>query len=40
VLETDPGMGMMGHADASYARAIEVARERGVAAPDGAHDRD
>ena len=30
VLTTDPGMGVMRHADAGYPRAIEVARERGV----------
>jgi urocanate hydratase len=29
----DPGTGVMRHADAGYARAIEVARERGVDLP-------
>ena len=33
VLTTDPGTGVMRHADAGYERAIEVARERGVAIP-------
>ena len=33
VLTTDPGMGVVRHADAGYARAIEVARERGVRIP-------
>jgi urocanate hydratase len=33
VLTTDPGMGVARHADAGYARAIEVARERGVHIP-------
>ncbi len=33
VLTTDPAMGVMRHADAGYARAIEVARERGVRIP-------
>jgi len=33
VLTTDPGMGVMRHADAGYERAIEVARERGVSIP-------
>ena len=33
VLTTDPGMGVMRHADAGYERAIEVARERGVRIP-------
>ena len=43
VLTTDPGMGVIRHADAGYERAIEVARERGVRLPmleDGVHDRD
>ena len=35
VLTTDPGMGVMRHADAGYAQAIEVARERGVQDADG-----
>ncbi len=33
VLTTDPGMGVIRHADAGYARAIEVAEERGVRIP-------
>jgi urocanate hydratase len=33
VLTTDPGMGVIRHADAGYGRAIEVARERGVRIP-------
>jgi urocanate hydratase len=33
VLTTDPGTGVMRHADAGYERAIEVARERGVKIP-------
>ena len=33
VLTTDPGTGVMRHADAGYERAIEVARERGVDLP-------
>jgi urocanate hydratase len=33
VLTNDPGMGVIRHADAGYDRAIEVARERGVAIP-------
>jgi urocanate hydratase len=33
VLTTDPGMGVVRHADAGYPRAIEVARERGVRIP-------
>ena len=33
VLTTDPGMGVIRHADAGYDRAIEVARERGVHIP-------
>jgi urocanate hydratase len=33
VLTSDPGMGVIRHADAGYERAIEVARERGVAIP-------
>ncbi len=33
VLTTDPGTGVMRHADAGYERAIEVARERGIAIP-------
>ena len=33
VLRNDPGTGVMRHADAGYARAVEVARERGVDLP-------
>ena len=33
VLTNDPGMGVIRHVDAGYDRAIEVARERGVAIP-------
>ena len=33
VLTTDPGMGVIRHADAGYEKAIEVARERGVRVP-------
>jgi urocanate hydratase len=33
VLTTDPGTGVMRHADAGYERAIEVARERGIRIP-------
>ncbi len=33
VLTTDPGMGVIRHADAGYERAVEVARERGVRVP-------
>jgi urocanate hydratase len=33
VLTTDPGMGVIRHADAGYDRALEVARERGVRVP-------
>jgi urocanate hydratase len=33
VLDTDPGTGVMRHADAGYDRAVEVARERGVRIP-------
>jgi urocanate hydratase len=33
VLTSDPGMGVVRHVDAGYERAIEVARERGVAVP-------
>ncbi|MEO8476531.1 MAG: urocanate hydratase, partial [Actinomycetota bacterium] len=33
VLTTDPGMGVVRHADAGYGRAEEVARERGVRVP-------
>jgi urocanate hydratase len=33
VLTTDPGMGVIRHADAGYERAIEVAHDRGVRLP-------
>ncbi len=33
VLTTDPGMGVIRHADAGYDRALEVAKERGVKIP-------
>jgi urocanate hydratase len=33
VLTSDPGMGVLRHADAGYARSVEVARERGVKIP-------
>jgi len=33
VLTVDPGLGVARHADAGYAKAIEVARERGVRIP-------
>ena len=33
VLTTDPGMGVVRHADAGYEKAIEVAREKGVDIP-------
>ncbi len=33
VLTVDPGMGVVRHVDAGYARAIEVAKERGVKIP-------
>src|SRR5262249_54508667 len=33
VLQTDPGMGVIRHADAGYERAVEVAAERGVRLP-------
>jgi urocanate hydratase len=33
VLTTDPGTGVMRHADAGYPRAAEVAAERGVRIP-------
>jgi urocanate hydratase len=33
VLTTDPGTGVMRHADAGYERAIEVARQRGLRIP-------
>jgi urocanate hydratase len=33
VLTSDPGMGVIRHADAGYERAVEVARQRGVRVP-------
>jgi urocanate hydratase len=33
VLTSDPGMGVIRHADAGYDRALEVAAERGVRLP-------
>ena len=33
VLTTDPGMGVIRHADAGYERAIETARAKGVRVP-------
>jgi urocanate hydratase len=33
VLETDPGLGVVRHADAGYERAIETARDRGLRMP-------
>jgi urocanate hydratase len=33
VLTSDPGMGVVRHADAGYERAVEVARERGISIP-------
>ena len=33
VLTSDPGMGVIRHADAGYERALEVASERGVRIP-------
>ena len=33
VLQADPGMGVIRHADAGYERAIDVAEERGVRVP-------
>jgi len=33
VLLSDPGMGVIRHADAGYQRAIDVAVERGVRLP-------
>jgi urocanate hydratase len=35
VLVNDPGTGVMRHADAGYARALEVAAERGLDLPMG-----
>ncbi|MET1132258.1 MAG: urocanate hydratase [Aeromicrobium sp.] len=33
VLSNDPGLGVVRHADAGYERAVEVARDRGIAIP-------
>jgi urocanate hydratase len=33
VLTTDPGLGVIRHADAGYPRAVEVAREKGIRMP-------
>jgi urocanate hydratase len=33
VLNTDPGMGVIRHADAGYEKAIQIAKERGVRVP-------
>jgi urocanate hydratase len=33
VLTTDPGTGIVRHADAGYDRAVEVAREHGISIP-------
>jgi urocanate hydratase len=33
VLDTDPGLGVLRHADAGYRTAVEVARERGLRVP-------
>ena len=33
VLITDPGTGVVRHADAGYERAVEVARDRGIRMP-------
>jgi len=33
VLTTDPGMGVVRHADAGYESAIEVAKEKGIHIP-------
>jgi urocanate hydratase len=33
VLTTDPGLGVVRHADAGYERVLEVARERGTRLP-------
>ncbi len=40
VLTTDPGTGVMRHADAGYERALDVAAQRGVRIPMGPADRD
>ncbi len=33
VLTTDPGLGVVRHADAGYEHAVEVAKERGIRRP-------
>lgn len=33
VLTSDPGMGVLRHADAGYSRSVEVAHQRGVKIP-------
>jgi urocanate hydratase len=33
VLTTDPGLGIVRHADAGYERAIEMAKEKGIRMP-------
>jgi urocanate hydratase len=33
VLTTDPGMGVIRHADAGYDRALDFAKERGIRVP-------
>ena len=40
VLDTDPGTGVIRHADAGYGRAVEVAGQRGVRLPMPPHVRD
>jgi urocanate hydratase len=40
VLETDPGLGVVRHADAGYGRAIDVARERAIRLPMEPQQRD
>jgi len=40
VLDTDPGTGVMRHADAGYRRAIDVAKQQGVKLPMEPHPRD
>ena len=37
VLRNDPATGIIRHADAGYERAVEIAGERGIKAPDGKH---
>ena len=40
VLTTDPGMGVIRHADAGYPKAIEVAHENGIRIPMESRDRE